>query len=1290
MEYNVRIDDNFLRGDHVDGEVLEHSDLNELENVAKTAINANYEDIQKLQDGTILIGNSEKLGGASLSKFADENLQNSDTKVPTSSQVKQYVDGAISNIDLNGYYTKREVDDTLGELYGELELAFNDIHIDFNQLASSIIYPLDGMVEGDNPGPNENNLNHLFVGSYLIPDPYATGGQKTTYSCLIGDQRILLKGGALIFKSSWADDLLHNYYTIIDEGKIKFYTVKTIGEDTLESTDIFTTKNYVDTLVTNYYTKTETNNILTDYPTKTDYATSNVGGVIKVDNTYDINVNSNGKLEALTRTFAQYEGDSTSSFISKGTLENVLANKPIKTLEGGTSYAELLNLNTIESGLYNIKGGVVIGDSVYEFLSPKVLSLGDWVDDRRKILNLSANWCYTLGRERVGSIYEYWELYFGTISEEGYLGTLTTMFDLENFDQDIKSYLSDNYYTKSEIDTDLDNYYTKTEINESQDDQNTQIQDLQNENNYLNSIIDQIVPKVTGSGEYITLNNTIKAKMDIDLHAKLLSQFTTTGKNKLGYPSFTSKTVGGVTFTNNKGVYTIGGTTGTDNVFGDQVVDNYTIQSGDYIHYNNNFVDSHIGFTLVFSDNTNYFNSFATSTNRIFSLADYVGKTITHIRFNFNTGYAFNGSCSPMIVNSSTATDFEPYTGGIPAPNPQYPQDIHTISGSNKVVVSGKNLFDNTITPIFEGGSTSNTINTGYRLVSTVNGPSGSNNACRYVVYDITPYIGEKITLSAHAKSSSTNKGFMYLRLCKQNGDTTNNYNTQATSETLDGDLSVSYTIPSGIGEYHYLMVALYSTRNSAVSIGDYVDYTNLQLEVGDKTTYEPYIGEEANIDLPVENLFNKNNTTNGRYDSTGTFISDSAWRSTIIQVQPNTSYTFSGVLSENSDVKQCEFDKDMNFIRNQIYYKNGTITTASNCKYINATCKSDNVDNFMVEKGTKANKYTPYGTTPIEYCKIGDYEDEFMKPSGTNILPTNVDDWEQGGISASDGQNTTNTTRIRTKYYYPIQNDIDYYISIQDNNYGYLNILLYNSSKTFLNSYYTIDTNISGTQKLHIKIPSSSIPNVAYMRVTIRRTNDSTITPSEIGVIQPMINLGTTQLPFEPYGTGWYLKKNIGEHILDGTAGHSFLSKHGSITSDTKGFYQFTIPNRYNASSGSTEYALSNYFKFVGGSAQNAFNNNTSGIWWEGGTAGYCYAILEETSLTNANAWLTTHNTKIKYVLATPQYLPITGTLANQLENIKSKLLSQSGTTNISQVNNDLPFELSVSAFKSLVEEGE
>lgn len=41
----MRIDDNYLRGDRVDGEIVTSSDFNELETVVKAAINANYDDI---------------------------------------------------------------------------------------------------------------------------------------------------------------------------------------------------------------------------------------------------------------------------------------------------------------------------------------------------------------------------------------------------------------------------------------------------------------------------------------------------------------------------------------------------------------------------------------------------------------------------------------------------------------------------------------------------------------------------------------------------------------------------------------------------------------------------------------------------------------------------------------------------------------------------------------------------------------------------------------------------------------------------------------------------------------------------------------------------------------------------------------------------------------------------------------------------------------------------------------------------------------------------------------------
>lgn len=46
----MRIDENYLRGDKVDGQIITSADFNELENIVKAAINANYDDIKKLQE----------------------------------------------------------------------------------------------------------------------------------------------------------------------------------------------------------------------------------------------------------------------------------------------------------------------------------------------------------------------------------------------------------------------------------------------------------------------------------------------------------------------------------------------------------------------------------------------------------------------------------------------------------------------------------------------------------------------------------------------------------------------------------------------------------------------------------------------------------------------------------------------------------------------------------------------------------------------------------------------------------------------------------------------------------------------------------------------------------------------------------------------------------------------------------------------------------------------------------------------------------------------------------------
>ena len=74
------------------------------------------------------------------------------------------------------------------------------------------------------------------------------------------------------------------------------------------------------------------------------------------------------------------------------------------------------------------------------------------------------------------------------------------------------------------------------------------------------------------------------------------------------------------------------------------------------------------------------------------------GNNTTHVAFyNFQNGDGY--LISPMTVSDvqielgSTATAYEPYVGGIGSPNPNYPQDIETVTGRQIIAIHGKNLF---------------------------------------------------------------------------------------------------------------------------------------------------------------------------------------------------------------------------------------------------------------------------------------------------------------------------------------------------------------------------------------------------------------------------------------------------------------------------------------------------------------------------------------------------------------------------------------------------------------------
>lgn len=165
------------------------------------------------------------------------------------------------------------------------------------------------------------------------------------------------------------------------------------------------------------------------------------------------------------------------------------------------------------------------------------------------------------------------------------------------------------------------------------------------------------------------------------------SRFTTTGKNLLKYPYVeANKTSSGIKFTDNKdGSINISGT-GTETAYYNlyQNIDGkrLTLASGTY-----KLVAKGRNKCNVFANNG--VNS--AKNEGTFTITD--GHNDVWCFIEAPKGLAVDETIYPMIqLASSTNESYEPYTGGKPSPNPDYPQEIKRVV-KPVVKVCGKNLL---------------------------------------------------------------------------------------------------------------------------------------------------------------------------------------------------------------------------------------------------------------------------------------------------------------------------------------------------------------------------------------------------------------------------------------------------------------------------------------------------------------------------------------------------------------------------------------------------------------------
>ena len=372
----------------------------------------------------------------------------------------------------------------------------------------------------------------------------------------------------------------------------------------------------------------------------------------------------------------------------------------------------------------------------------------------------------------------------------------------------------------------------------------------------------------------------------------------------------------------------------------------------------------------------------------------------------------------------------------------------------------------------------------------------------------------------------------------------------------------------------------------------------------------------------------------------------------------------------------------------------NLTTSKSKNIKAIQFRTFGNNnitINNFMIS--TNGGDYIPYTSQEadidlgdIEYCEIGDYKDEFIRTSGKNLL--NITDTK--GYVFSNGLPTTTSSNIT------IDNFDSNNITYHSNTSGYL-IALTNIIQLEPSTQYTISfsrTTTATNNQFFIYDYANSGYSINY-RDNNTNVYSHTFTTNSVGQIvlafgygntkgtttisNIMINKGSTALPYEPYNNGkWYIKKNIGKYVANNDiTGNGQTDYFVSVLTPTLNVLIgiagaiFKNLSLSNLMSTHNQGASTNYSGLAGTTNDSRIRINLS--------KEYC------SDYATANTFLTNNNFTIYYVLSTPEYILLNDTLQSQLEYIYNLMLSYQGQTNISQINNDLPFIIDSTALKDL-----
>ena len=363
---------------------------------------------------------------------------------------------------------------------------------------------------------------------------------------------------------------------------------------------------------------------------------------------------------------------------------------------------------------------------------------------------------------------------------------------------------------------------------------------------------DWIEPSEVVSGKDITINGAPEgapfSKLDLKGNT---SQQTYTGKNLFEPSVVADGTVSGVTFSHSTDGSLINITTGSgsssaaiDRMIHTALSDipSSLIESGStYTLSTTTPLPNGVRVAVLAYSATSWVadlallqgNGSRTSSSAVVTIPS----TATRIRWgvHIDSGISFNlQNLGIQFEKNSSATSFEPYVGGTPAPNPDYPQAVKVVTGENVVKIRGKNLLklpsagtDAGVTYSINSDGTFNihgTNNSGYEILFSLYLDSGEFQSVDYTLgaREALPYgLGCRCEIY---RGGTWKRSFVSV-----------NYTRQTQTGTPD------------FTDANRVRVAIAIANGATVNI----DNVGIQLEKGSSaSSFKPYQGQSYPISL--------------------------------------------------------------------------------------------------------------------------------------------------------------------------------------------------------------------------------------------------------------------------------------------------------------------------------------------------------------------------------------------------------------------------------------------------------